>query len=148
VLFLCAGNIHRAYGSKSTDQVRGVLRRLPMSGTLFFAGFLAITGSPPFGPFVSEFSILMGSFRAGQFLIGGAFLFLLFVVFVGMSRTVLRAVEGRAPATGNASASREGFLTTAPPLLLLLLVLLLGVFIPAPLDELLLDAARFLEVRP
>jgi len=148
VLFLSAGNIHRAYGSKSTDQVRGVLRRLPMSGTLFFAGFLAITGSPPFGPFASEFSILMGSFKAGRFLIGGAFLFLLFVVFVGMSRTVLRAVEGRAPALGNAPAPRESVLTTAPPLLLLLLVLLLGVCIPAPLGGLLQDAARFLEVRP
>ena len=27
VLFLSAGNIHRAFGSKSTDQVRGAIRR-------------------------------------------------------------------------------------------------------------------------
>ncbi|MDO9631017.1 MAG: proton-conducting transporter membrane subunit, partial [Humidesulfovibrio sp.] len=100
VLFLSAGNIHRAYGSKNTDQVRGVLRRLPVSGTLFFLGFLAITGSPPFGPFVSEFSILKGSFAAGRFLIGGAFLVLLMAIFAGMSRTVLRAVQGKAPASG------------------------------------------------
>src|SRR5262249_41430451 len=50
VLFLSAGNIHRAYGSKLTDEVHGALRRLPLSGTLFLAGFFAITGSPPFGP--------------------------------------------------------------------------------------------------
>ena len=31
-LFMAVGNIHRAYGSKSTDQVQGVLRRLPASG--------------------------------------------------------------------------------------------------------------------
>src|SRR5207244_8631772 len=30
VLFLSAGNIHRASGSKLTDQVRGSLRRLPL----------------------------------------------------------------------------------------------------------------------
>ena len=52
LLFLSAGNIHRAYASKSTDEVRGALRRLPLSGALFVAGFLAMTGSPPFGPFV------------------------------------------------------------------------------------------------
>jgi len=153
VMFLSAGNIHRAYGSKSTDQVHGVLRRLPMSGALFFVGFLAITGSPPFGPFVSEFAILTGAFKAGQFLIGGAFLALLLVVFVGMSRTVLRAVQGRAPVPtpgggGSASPYREGFLTTAPPFALMLLVLLLGLVIPDQLNVLLQDAVRFLEVQP
>ena len=47
VLFLSAGNIHRAYGTKLTADVHGVLRRLPLSGWLFLLGFLAITGSPP-----------------------------------------------------------------------------------------------------
>ncbi|HSN69453.1 MAG TPA: proton-conducting transporter membrane subunit, partial [Thermoanaerobaculia bacterium] len=47
VLFLAAGNIHRAYGSKSLDDVTGALRRLPVSAGLFLAGFFAITGSPP-----------------------------------------------------------------------------------------------------
>src|SRR5439155_12022760 len=55
VMFLAAGNIHRASASKVTDDVRGALRRLPISGALFLAGFFAVTGSPPFGPFLSEF---------------------------------------------------------------------------------------------
>src|ERR1039458_9864048 len=42
VLFLSAGNIHRAYGSKTIDMVSGALRRVPLSGALFLAGFLAI----------------------------------------------------------------------------------------------------------
>ena len=46
VLFLSAGNIHRAYGSKLTDHVRGAIVRVPLSASLFLAGFLAITGSP------------------------------------------------------------------------------------------------------
>jgi len=149
VLFLSAGNIHRAYGSKSTDQVRGVFRRLPLSGTLFFLGFLAITGSPPFGPFISEFAILTGSFQLGRFAVGGAFLVLLLVVFIGMSRTVLRAVQGRPPVTAGGSAPvRETLLTILPPALLMLLVLLLGVIIPAPLDALLKDAAAYMNSLP
>ncbi len=72
VLFLSAGNIHRAYGSKLTDDVRGAIRRVPLSGALFLAGFLAITGSPPFGPFVSEFTIVNAAVGGGQFLVVGA----------------------------------------------------------------------------
>jgi hydrogenase-4 component F len=148
VLFLSAGNIHRAYDSKSTELVRGAIRRLPLSGSLFLAGFLAITGSPPFGPFVSEFSILNGAFVAGRFAIGGLYLFLLLVVFIGMGGTVLRVVQGRVPPGARETPYRDGWLTGAPVAGLMALVLLLGLYIPAPLSGWLHDAVRFLEARP
>jgi hydrogenase-4 component F len=148
VLFLSAGNIHRAFGSKSTEQVCGAMRRLPLSGTLFLLGFLAITGSPPFGPFISEFSILNGAFDAGRFAVGGLFLFLLLVVFIGMGATVLKVVQGRASFEARHTPFRESFLTGAPILILMLLVLLIGLYIPAPLTALVSDAVLFLEVRP
>src|SRR5438270_1846288 len=94
VLFLSAGNIHRAYGSKLTDDVQGAIRRVPLSGGLFLAGFLAITGSPPFGPFISEFTIVSAALGSGQFLTGGLFLLLLGIVFLGMGATVLAVVQG------------------------------------------------------
>src|SRR6266849_5103651 len=68
VLFLSAGNIHRAYGSKLTDDVQGALERVPFSAALFLAGFFAITGAPPFGPFVSEFTIITAAFVRGHFI--------------------------------------------------------------------------------
>src|SRR5207245_1036942 len=74
VMFLSAGNIHRAYGSKLTDDVRGALQRVPLSGALFLAGFLAITGSPPFGPFVSGFTIVHSAVSDGQLLAATPFL--------------------------------------------------------------------------
>ena len=112
------------------------MRRLPLSGTLFLAGFLAITGSPPFGPFISEFSILNGAFDAGRFVTGGLFLFLLLVVFIGMGATVLKVVQGRAPAEARNTPYRDGLLTAAPVVVLMGIVLLLGLYIPAPLDAL------------
>jgi hydrogenase-4 component F len=145
VLFLSAGNIHRAYGSKRTDEVRGALQRVPLSGALFLAGFLAITGVPPFGPFLSEFIILRAAFDAHQFLTAGLFLLLLGIVFIGMGSTVLAVVEGPAPETPAANAYRDTWGTTAPIMACLLLVLLLGVYIPPPLETLLREAARFLE---
>src|SRR6185295_18474897 len=87
VLFLSAGNIHRAYGSKVTDDVTGAMQLLPVSGALFLTGFLAITGSPPFGPFVSEFTIVNAAVGSGQFLVAGLFLLLLGIAFIGMGGT-------------------------------------------------------------
>jgi len=148
VLFLSAGNIHRAYGSKTTDHVTGSMRRLPLSGALFLAGFLAITGSPPFGPFISEFAILNGAFDAHQFVAAGLFLFLLLVVFIGMGATVLRVVQGNAPSEVKDTPYRDGWLTATPVVALMGLVLLLGLYIPAPVRDMLNDAVRFLEVHP
>ena len=148
VLFLSAGNIHRAYGSKNTDQVCGAMRRVPLSGALFLAGFLAITGSPPFGPFISEFSILNGAFDAGQFALGGLFLFLLLVVFIGMGATVLKVVQGRASFEARSTPYRDGFLSSAPIVSLMILVLLIGLYIPAPLSKLITDGVLFLEGQP
>lgn len=144
VLFLSAGNIHRAYGSKNTDRVQGALRRLPLSASLFLAGFLAITGSPPFAPFVSEFSILGGAFAAGHFVPGGLFLLFLLIIFIGMGNTVLKIVQGRVPVGIEESRYHEGFLTVAPIFCFMALVLLVGLYLPPPLNALLKKAALFL----
>ncbi|MDP2791492.1 MAG: proton-conducting transporter membrane subunit [Rectinemataceae bacterium] len=148
VLFLSAGNIHRAYASKNTEQVQGALRRLPLSGALFLAGFLAITGSPPFGPFISEFSILNGAFTAGKFISGGLFLGLLLVVFIGMGITVLKVVQGRVPHDIEGSDYRDSFLTVAPAFAFMAIVLLLGCYIPPALQTMLDKAVQFLGNQP
>ncbi len=150
VLFMSAGNIHRAFGSKSIDDVRGALRRLPVSGALFVAGFFAVTGSPPFGPFLSEFTILRAAVTGGHFAIAAAFLGLLAIVFVGMGATVLAVVQGEPPprpATG-ATDFRDRLFTVAPAAALLALVVLLGVYIPAPVGGLVQSAAAFVDVTP
>lgn len=148
VMFLASGNIHRSYNSKNTAQVRGVLQRLPWSGGLFLAGFIAVTGSPPFAPFISEFTIVSSAFIQGRMLVGVLFLLSLAIIFIGMALTVLPMVMGDVPPESEATPYRDSIYTVGPPLGLLLLVLLLGVWIPAPLLELLHEAARLLEAHP
>jgi len=148
VLFLSAGNIHRAYGSKSIEQVSGAFRRVPYSATLFVAGFLAITGSPPFGPFVSEFTIVRSALDAGYYGTVAVFILLLGVVFIGMGTTVLAVAQGEPPADPPPTPFRERFGTVAPVVLFLALVVLLGLYIPPELDKLLREAVAFLEARP
>src|SRR5262249_39365448 len=145
VLFLSAGNIHRAYGSKRTDDVRGALPRVPFSRALFLAGVLAITRSPPLGPFVSEFTIADAAFGSGQVLAGGLFLAFLGIVFVGMGATVLAVVQGVPSARADENGYRENAGTIVPVLLFMAFVAVLGVCVPAPLNSLLQQAAALLE---
>ncbi|HVP67560.1 MAG TPA: proton-conducting transporter membrane subunit [Anaeromyxobacteraceae bacterium] len=141
VLFLTAGNIHRAYGSKRVDEVRGASRRLPLSGPLFLAGFLAVTGTPPFSPFWSEFLILNGALGKGRYVVGGLFLLFLAVVFIGMGATVLRVVQGDDRGAPDRPDFRDSWLTAGPPLALLASVLALGLWLPGPLSALFRSAA-------
>jgi hydrogenase-4 component F len=146
VLFLSSGNIHRSYNSKSVTQVKGSLRRLPWSGGLFLAGFIAITGSPPFSPFISEFSIVSSAFIQGHQLSGGLFVLFLAIIFIGMALTVLPMVMGTEPEGTERTSYRDGLLTVGPPLLLMGVILLLGVWIPSPLMGLLREGVALLEV--
>ena len=147
MVFLSAGNIHRAYGSKSIEDVRGALRRLPFSGALFLAGFFAVTGSPPFAPFLSEFTIVRAAMTSGHVVVGALFLLMLAVVFIGMGGVVLAVVQGEPP-----EQVPEGFRdrlgTVAPIALLMAIVVLLGVYIPAPVSGLVRNAAAFVELKP
>jgi hydrogenase-4 component F len=145
VLFLSAANIHRRFGSRSIDSVSGALRVLPVSATLFLLGFFAVTGAPPFGPFLSEFTILRAAVSNGQIAVAVAFLALLLLVFIGMGATVLAVVQGEPAPDQAPGPTRERFAKVAPIIALLALVLLLGLWIPEPLEAALWSAARLIE---
>jgi len=142
MLFLVAGNILTAYQTKAAGGVRGLLRGLPASGILWTAGLFAIAGSPPFGTFLSEFTLVRAALEQGRPLVAGAMLLLLAVIFAGMSRTMLAMAHGEAATKHPA----EPFLAVAPPAVLAMLALLLGLFIPPPLETTLRLAARALGV--
>jgi len=149
VLFMTAGNIHRYYGSKRMCETQGALSVLPYSASFFLAGFLAITGSPPFAPFMSEFTILRGIFASGHLALGALFIGLLVVIFIGMGGTVLPVAMG--PHFDDADEPteyRETLLTIASPMLLLAAVLCLGIYLPEPLRLMFSEAARLVEVTP
>jgi hydrogenase-4 component F len=139
-LFLAAGNIHRAFGSKEAGRLRGAARVLPISGPVFLGAFLAITGSPPFAPFFSEFAILDGAIQVGAWGSATVYLLGLAIIFVGMGAIVLRIVQGSPPEELAPVTFGDSLLTAGPPLFLLLVVLGLGLWVPAPLRTL-VDAA-------
>jgi hydrogenase-4 component F len=123
------------------------MRRLPVSAGLFLAGFLAITGSPPFGPFISELLILIATVEAHRYLVAGAYALLLVTVFIAMGRTVLAVVQGEPPAEEpEATPWRESLTTTLPIAASLAVVVMMGIWIPEPLKHLVLEAVRLLRI--
>ena len=141
-LFLLAGNFLAAYRTKTIARVAGGIRRLPASGLLWLAGLFAIAGTPPFGTFASEFTILKEAFAPGRTAIGVAVLAALAIAFAGMSKAFLGMALGRAP--DDAPAEREAAATVWPALALLATSLLLGFWIPSGLQAGLAHAARLL----
>ena len=148
VLFMSAGNINRSYASKRLPYVTGAIRRTPVSGWLFFLGFLAITGTPPFAPFISEFNIAATALAAPYLWTGVAFLLLLGGIFLAMSDTVVKVVFGTPPPDRVRTPYKDTVATTAPLVVALALAATLGLWLPGPLDTMIRSAATLLEGHP
>jgi hydrogenase-4 component F len=142
MLFMLAGNILAEYHTKATAEVRGAARVLPVTGALWLAGLLAITGAPPFGPFVSELAIARAAADGGRFVTLALYLLFLAVAFVGMGRIMVTMAQGPRPeALAVAAEPRSAVLPAAA---LAVVSLLLGLAPPARLIEIVREAARAL----
>lgn len=64
LLFLSAGSVIHAVGSRELDRLGGLLKRQPWTGVCFLGGAVAICGLPPFNGFISEWLIYLAALRA------------------------------------------------------------------------------------
>lgn len=142
-LFMTAGNILWAFKTKSTSDVRGLHRTLPYTAVLWVVGFLAITGSPPFGVFLSEFTILKAALDQGRNVVAAVYLGLLVLIFVGMATIVLNMAQGASPSEP-ALDRHETLSMILPPAVLATIVLLLGLYLPPAMTTTLHEAAKTL----
>jgi len=144
-LFLTSGNILNLYKSKQISDVRGILRREPLTGWLWIISTLAIAGLPPFPTFISKFWLIKAFFENGSgWLAVPFFLMIVFAVF-GMARAVFTMAFSDA-AGDTVSVNRRLDVTAyLPQFALLALLLSMGVSIPQNVWNLLQQAARFLQ---
>ena len=63
LLFLGAGAVVHATGTRELDHLGGLLKRLPWTGACFLVGAIAICGIPPLNGFISEFMIYFGAYH-------------------------------------------------------------------------------------
>jgi hydrogenase-4 component F len=143
LMFFGAGNAMRAYGTKDIAGIFSVGHRFPSMGALWLAGAIAITGAPPFGLFLSEFTIMRAgmtrSFSWAVYLMA-VLLIVIFVGFMGHFRSMFYG-------GGWHEADRSGHVTAwciVPMWLALLPLLALGVWWPAEVWSYLASAAHAL----
>ncbi len=74
LLFLSAGSVVHATGTREIDQLGGLGKRMPKTAGAFVLGAVAISGLPPLNGFVSELLIYMGLLRAASHGLGSIFL--------------------------------------------------------------------------
>jgi len=86
LMFFCAGNVQQHFGTPYFRRVRGVIHILPWTGGFFLMATLAVTGTPPFSIFQSEFITLSAALAAHHawlaflFIAGAAAIFVGFLV--------------------------------------------------------------------
>jgi len=105
LMFFGAGNAMRAYGSKNIGHIRAVAARFPVQGLIWLAGAIAITGAPPFGLFLSEFSILRAGFHSVSVWAAYVMAILLIVIFIGFINQFRRMYDEPAEDTPPAMRS-------------------------------------------
>jgi hydrogenase-4 component F len=147
LMFLAVGNVVLVNGTSTASEIRGLIRTMPATAVLLVIGLFAVTGSPPFGLFLSEFTILTAAFSTGHWVIAAVVILLLVVIFIGMAAMILSLVYGVPNAQSQRAETggqRDRPWLVAAPAVLATLVLMLGVFIPPPLADALARAAASL----
>jgi formate hydrogenlyase subunit 3/multisubunit Na+/H+ antiporter MnhD subunit len=64
LLFLAAGSVAHATGTRDTNRLGGLLKKMPWTGALFLIGAVAICGLPPLNGFISELILAGASLKA------------------------------------------------------------------------------------
>lgn len=120
MLFLSAGNILLKYSSTKIKNIKGIATSLPATAVLFVIGFLAITGVPPFGTFMTEFLILSaGVYRYPVVIV--IVLAALALAFAGFLKHTTALIFGE---PDSAILSGEGEWRTVWPIIILAAILI------------------------
>ncbi len=137
LLFLGAGGVVMATGTRHIEDLGGLLRRMPWTGVFFLTGAVAISGLPPLNGFVSEWltfqSFLYGFHTSGEPLV--RFLFPVGAALLALTTALAAACFVKAfgimflalPRSSSAgSASESPLVMLTPQALLAALCLALG----------------------
>jgi hydrogenase-4 component F len=142
--FLVTGNLYKQYHSKKVNEVKGVLGRHPITGVFLLASFLAVSGVPPFGTFISELVILYAAVIGHHYVVAFFYCLFLALIFIGVSAIILKMLQGPVTDQPDGEPVKESWSMVMPILVLIIIVLVLGIYIPPFLDRVLQKAAGLL----
>lgn len=128
LMFFSVGNVLLKYGTKEIDKVSGIVKTMPVTGAILLIGGLAITGSPPFSIFISEFTILSAGFLQGHIIASVLFLLFIIMIFAGFFYNLTKMTFG-IPKPGIIPGEVSRW-TLGAMMILVVFVIILGVYIP------------------
>jgi len=139
LLFFCAGDVQQHLNTDLFREAKGgLIHSMPISAAAFLLATLAVTGAPPFGLFLSEFTILRAGFTAGHLTLTIFYVFFLVAIFSGFLIHIANLVLGPDPARPPAHAC---LWKKSSIVGLVAVVVVIGFWIPAPLFRLIQSAA-------
>ncbi|NCT55005.1 hydrogenase 4 subunit F [Candidatus Falkowbacteria bacterium] len=138
VLFLSSGNLLLRYNSDKIKNVKGALSVVPVTSVLFISGFLIVTGTPPFGIFLTKMQILSVGINTHP-VASIIALFFMAIVFIGFLKHVTSMFFEEKQV--DIEISDKHIWLIIPPLIFLVLVFGLSFYIPPFLYTLISDVA-------
>src|SRR5713101_890141 len=134
LLFFCAGNVQQQLKTDLFREAKGgLIHSMPLSGAAFLMATLAVTGSPPFSFFQSEFTILRAGFSGGHSVLAVFFISFLVLIFSGFLVHIANLVLGEDPNLPPADMCGWKRYSIAG---LAVVIIVMGFWIPAPLFSL------------
>lgn len=153
MLFLSTGSIYQKYKTKEISHIRGLIKKMPYTGTIFLLGLFAITGTPPFSIFFSELQILISVFEKEEYLLGAGIILLLAFIFFGIVQTMFSmyrekndvtesklnelAEESDRPDVKDGDINKAGYISL---MILATIIILIGFFMPDAIKQLITNS--------
>ena len=142
LLFFATGNVQQEFGSPYFRKIRGVIHTLPWTGGLLLMATLAVTGTPPFSIFQSEFTALSGALEGNHPWAAALFIAGVVTIFVGFLVHMANLNLGPAPEPNPATSECPWKLGAM--LVVAAVVVTLGFWLPSPIFGLIKQSARLL----
>lgn len=143
LMFFCVGNVQQHYATPYFRKVRGVIQTLPWTGGLLLMATFAVTGTPPFSIFQSEFTILSAALAADRGWLAFVFIAGVVTIFCGFLVHIVKLGLGIPRHDAPARVAECPWKLTAM-LIVAGSVIILGFWLPAPLFELVQQAAQII----
>ena len=147
VAVFSAGTLAKQHISSNFDRIwSGTFTRAPLASALFVLATVIITGSPPFGLFFSEITILRAGFSGSHPTATAVFLAALIVLFCGFAYQVGHLVLGppRDPADRRVPQPERFDLGMATAIAAAAIAVVSAFYLPAPLMALIRAATHVL----
>lgn len=139
LLFFTTGNVRLRYHSTKIEKVKGVMTRMPVSGTIMLLAALAIAGSPPFNIFLSEIIIIKAAVDFGQWTTLAFFIIFATIIFGGVMHHFGSMAFGKSESAEN---EKERKPVSAILIVMAAVMLLCGLYIPAFLGDMLKNSVK------